>query len=188
MTMIDTRFHSLRRQQRGAYVFLAAAVALALVINLAGTFGGFRINMTPSEPLGLWRILPLDRHPVVGDMVFVCLPRSALVDEARARGYLRLGLCESGYAPLIKTIVAIAGQRVEIGQTVRIDGVEIPHSVLAELDGMGRPLMAARNERIRSAHVFLHSPYPGSWDSRYFGSVPVSSVLGLASEVLTIVP
>lgn len=188
MTMIDTRFHSLRRQRRGAWVLLAAAAASALLINLACTFGGFRINMTPSEPLGLWRILPLDRDPVVGDMVFVCLPLSALVDEARARGYLRRGLCVSGYAPLIKTVVAVAGQQVEIGQTVRIDGEEVPHSVLAGRDGVGRPLISARGERIHSAHVFLHSPYPGSWDSRYFGSVPVSSVLGLASEVLTIAP
>lgn len=188
MTMIDTRFHSLRRQRRGACVLLAAAVASALGINLAGTFGGFRINMTPSEPLGLWRIRPLDRDPVVGDIVFVCVPRSALVDDARARGYLRRGLCVSGYAPLIKTVVAVAGQQVEIGQSVRIDGEEIPHSVLAGQDGMGRPLMAARSERIRSAHVFLHSPFPGSWDSRYFGSVPRSSILGLAREVLTIAP
>lgn len=188
MTMIDTRIHSLRRQRRGAYVLFAAAAVLTLLIYLACAFGGFRINMTPSEPIGLWRILPLDRDPVVGDMVFVCLPRSALVDEARARGYLRRGLCVSGYAPLIKTVVAVAGQKVEIGQTVRIDGEEIPHSVLAGQDGMGRPLMAARSERIPSGHVFLNSPYPGSWDSRYFGSVPVSSVVGLAREVLTIAP
>lgn len=188
MTMTEARYHPLRRQRWGAYVLLAAAVASALLINLAGAFGGIRINFTPSEPLGLWRILPLDRDPVVGDMVFVCLPRSALVDEARARGYLHRGLCVSGYAPLIKTVVAVAGQQVEIVQTVRIDGEEISHSVLAGLDGMGRPLIPARSGRIPSGYVFLHSPYPGSWDSRYFGSVPASSVLGLASEVLTFAP
>jgi conjugative transfer signal peptidase TraF len=188
MTMTDARYHQLRRQRRGTFMLLAAAMASAPLINLAGTFGGLRVNMTPSEPIGLWRILPLDRDPVVGDMVFVCLPRSALVDEARARGYLRRGLCLSGYAPLIKTVVAVAGQQVEIIKTVRIDGGEIPHSVLAELDGLGRPLISARSGRIPSGHVFLLSPYPGSWDSRYFGSVPVSSVLGLAEEVVTFAP
>ena len=188
MTMIDARHHSLRRQRRGAYVLLAAAAASTLLIYLAFTFGGFRINLTPSEPIGLWRILPLDRDPDVGDMVFACLPRSALVDQARRRGYLRRGLCVSGYAPLIKTVVAVAGQQVEMIKTVRIDGEEIPHSVLAGLDGLGRPLIPARSGQIPSAHVFLHSPYPGSWDSRYFGAVPVSSVLGLAREVLTIAP
>lgn len=186
MTMALARYHP--QQRRGAFVLLAAAATSALLIILAGSLGGFRINLTPSEPIGLWRILPLDRQTVVGDVVFVCLPRSALVDEARSRGYLRRGLCASGYAPLIKTVMAVAGQQVEIIRTVRIDGEEIPHSVLTRSDGMGRPLIAARGERIPPGHVFLHSPFPGSWDSRYFGTVPTASILGLAQEVLTFAP
>lgn len=188
MTMTITWYHGPRPQRRGAFVLLTAGTALALLTGLAGSFGGFRINMTPSEPIGLWRILPLDRQPVGGDVVFVCLPRSALVDEARTRGYLRRGLCTSGYAPLIKAVVAVSGQKVEIIRSVRIDGAEIPHSTLARADGMGRPLLAARGELIPSGHVFLHSPFPGSWDSRYFGSVPASAVLGLAEEVVTFAP
>ena len=188
MTMTTTRYLLLRRQRRRALFVLAAAAGSALLSILAGALGGFRLNMTPSEPIGLWRILPLDREPAIGDMVFVCLPPSALVDEARSRGYLRRGLCASGYAPLIKTVVAAAGQRAEIDRAVRIDGEEIPHSAVARLDGIGRPLIAARGERIPSGHVFLHSPFPGSWDSRYFGTVPTASILGLAQEVLTFAP
>lgn len=188
MTTTATRYHPPRRQRQRAFILVAAAGASALLVILAGTLGGFRINMTPSEPIGLWRILPLNRHPAVGDMVFVCLSRSALVDEARARGYLRRGLCASGYAPLIKTVMAVTGQHVEIIRSVRVDGLEIPHSALATVDGMGRPLIPGRSERIPPDHVFLHSPFPGSWDSRYFGSVPTSSILGLAKEVLTYAP
>jgi conjugative transfer signal peptidase TraF len=188
MTMTATRYHPLRRQRWVAFILLATAAAAVTLAIFAGAFGGYRINMTPSEPIGLWRIMPLDRDPVVGDMVFVCLPRSALVDEARSRGYLRRGLCASGYAPLIKTVVAVTGQHVEIIRTIRIDGVEIPHSALARVDGMGRPLIAARGGRITARHVFLHSPFQGSWDSRYFGTVPTSSILGLAQEVLTFAP
>lgn len=188
MTMTATRYHPIRRQRRGVFNLLVAAASSALLIVLAGSFGGFRINLTPSEPIGLWRILPLDRNPAVGDIVFVCLPRSALVDEARDRGYLRRGLCASRYAPLIKTVMAVTGQQVEIIRTVRIDGAEIPHSALARVDGMGRPLIAARDGRIPLGHVFLLSPFPGSWDSRYFGTVPTSSIVGLAQEVLTFAP
>lgn len=188
MKMVATRYHPLRRHRERALVILASAAVSALLIILAGTFGGFRINMTPSEPSGLWRIVPLDRDPAVGDMVFVCLARSALIDEARSRGYLRRGLCASGYAPLIKTIVAVAGQQVKIDRSVQVDGLEIPRSVLAPVDGMGRPLIRAQSERIPRDYVFLHSPFPGSWDSRYFGSVPTSSILGLAQEVLTYAP
>lgn len=186
MIMTLMRYDPQRRQRRGAFVLFAAATPSILLAILAGTVGGFRINTTPSEPIGLWRILPRDRDAAVGDMVFVCLPRSDLVDEARKRGYLRRGLCASGYAPLIKTVVAVSGQQVEIIRSVRIDGAEIPHSAVARLDGIGRPLIAARGERIPPGHVFLHSPFPGSWDSRYFGSVPASSILGFAQEMLTL--
>lgn len=188
MTMAITRYHGPRPQRRGVLALLAAGTALAPLIGLAGSFGGFRINMTPSEPIGLWQIVTMARSPAVGDIVFVCLPRSALVDQARARGYLRRGLCASGYAPLIKTVVAVAGQQVEIGRVVSVDGVAIPHSNLARRDGAGRQLVAAKGERIPPGHIFLHSPFPGSWDSRYFGPVSVASVLGLATEVLTFAP
>jgi conjugative transfer signal peptidase TraF len=169
-------------------MLLVATTASALLVILAGALGGFRVNMTPSEPIGLWRILPLERDPVVGDTVFVCLARSALIDEARSRGYLRRGLCASGYAPLIKIVVAVTSQQVEIGRSVKVDGLEIPHSALAPADGMGRSLISARGERVPRGYVFLHSPFPGSWDSRYFGSVPSASILGLAEEVLTYAP
>jgi conjugative transfer signal peptidase TraF len=186
--MIATRNQPRRRQRQRAFILVSATAASALLIILAGSLGGLRINMTPSEPIGLWRILPLERDPVVGDMVFVCMAPSALVDEARSRGYLRRGLCSSGNAPLIKTIVAISGQKVKIDRRVCVDGEEIPHSALARVDGMGRRLIPAPSERIPRDHVFLHSPFPGSWDSRYFGSVTTSSILGLAQEVLTYAP
>jgi conjugative transfer signal peptidase TraF len=188
MTMTGARSPAMRWQRVGALVLLAAGAGSVLLAAPAGVLGEFRVNTTPSEPLGLWRIVPIDRSPDVGDMVFVCLSRSAIVEQARARGYLRRGLCESGYAPLIKTVVAIAGQRVEIGRSVWIDGVKIPHSELALLDGAGRRLIPARDGQVAPGHLFLHSPFLGSWDSRYFGSVPVSSVLGLAREVLTFAP
>jgi type IV secretory pathway protease TraF len=41
---------------------------------------------------------------------------------------------------------------------------------------------------VRAGEVYLHSDFIGSWDSRYFGPVPVSGVLGLAQEVLTYAP
>lgn len=188
MTMTGAQSSVMRQQRAVALFLLAAGAGSVLLTALAGVVGEFRVNTTPSEPLGLWRIVPIDRSPDVGDMVFVCLSRSAIVEQARARGYLRRGLCASGYAPLIKAVVAVAGQRVEIGRFVWIDGVKIPHSELALLDGAGRQLIPARDGQVAPGHIFLHSPFPGSWDSRYFGSVPMSSVRGLAREVLTFAP
>ncbi|CUX03229.1 MULTISPECIES: conjugative transfer signal peptidase TraF [Rhizobium/Agrobacterium group] len=161
--------------------FMFGAIAVAFV-------GGFRLNLTPSEPLGLWRIQPLHRTVSAGDLVFVCPPITALFEEARHRGYLRHGLCPGGVAPLIKTVAAVPGQRVEIGAGVVIDGRKLPASNLRATDGEGRAIRPYAGGLVPAAHLFLHSSYASSYDSRYFGPVPDSGLLGLARPVLTFNP
>jgi conjugative transfer signal peptidase TraF len=147
--------------------------------------GGYRINFTPSEPLGLWRIVKLERAAAIGDLVFVCPPQTVAMREARSRGYLRSGLCPGGVAPLIKTVIAIAGQRVDIGTSVTVDGHPVRFSGLAQRDGQGRPITPFGGGIVPADSVFLHSSFAGSYDSRYFGPVPASGILGLAQKVLT---
>lgn len=176
------------RQRSSALVTLFVAAGLLIVLFAAGWIGGLRINTTPSEPLGLWRIVPLTRSVLPGDTVFVCPPDNAAMREARQRGYLRRGLCPGGFAPLIKTVIAVAGQRVDVTDHIAIDGVPIPASRIIEKDGQGRSLRHDRSGIVPPGEVYLHSDFIGSWDSRYFGPVPESGVLGLAQEVLTYAP
>lgn len=176
------------RQRRAALALLSVSFGVALAVIIGGSVGGLRINTTPSEPLGLWRVAPLD-HPVqVGEMVFVCPPLTDVVSEGFARGYLRSGLCPGGFGPLIKTVAAVGGQDIEIAIGVTVDGRPIASSSLVSQDGQGRPLHPYVGGTIPAGFVFLHSPFPGSWDSRYFGPVPASGVLGLARQVLTYAP
>lgn len=149
---------------------------------------GFRVNLTSSQPVGLWRIVSLDRSLLHGDLVFICPPATPLMREARSRGYLRPGLCEEGVAPLIKTVAATPGQIIEIGDHVRINGSELAHSQLMAMDSQGRPMMPYRGGLVRAGTVFVHSDYPGSFDSRYFGPLPTENILGLAQEVWTYAP
>ncbi|RVL88179.1 conjugative transfer signal peptidase TraF [Sinorhizobium meliloti] len=167
---------------------LGKAATMFLGAILVAWFGGYRINLTPSEPLGLWRIVKLDRAAEVGDLVFICPPRTAAMQEARHRGYLRSGLCPGGVAPLIKTVIAVAGQRVEVAANVRVDGRDVARSKLADRDGEGRPLTPFGGGIVPAGSLFLHSAFAGSYDSRYFGPVPASGILGLAQEVLTYAP
>ncbi|KSV75633.1 hypothetical protein N185_17485 [Sinorhizobium sp. GW3] len=164
-------------------------LALAIPVT-AGTGGllGYRVNLTPSEPLGIWRIRALDRPIALGDLVFICPPQTKAMGQARARGYLRAGLCPGGWAPLIKTIVALPGQRVDVDGVVRIDGVSLARSKLSRKDGKGREMTPFGGGQVPFGHVFLHSGFSGSFDSRYFGPVPMSGILGTAEEVLTYVP
>jgi conjugative transfer signal peptidase TraF len=176
------------RRRRFAFYTLSLACGLLILLLVAGWVGGLRINTTPSEPLGLWRIVPLNRSVLPGEMVFVCPPDNSAMREARRRGYLRSGLCPGGFGPLIKTVVAVTGQRVAATDLVAIDGVPIPNSRIFEKDGQGRCLRHVQSGMVPLGEVYLHSDFISSWDSRYFGPVPDSGVLGLAQEVWTYAP
>ncbi len=159
---------------------------LGLIVLLGGV--GFRVNLTPSEPLGLWHITEVDRPIRVGDIVFVCPPPSREMREARARGYLRFGLCPGRVAPLIKTVAATSGQRIEITSDVRVDGRPLPHSRIELMDGQGRRMASHHGDVVPTGSVYLHSDFAGSFDSRYFGPLPMDGILGLAQEVWTYAP
>jgi conjugative transfer signal peptidase TraF len=174
-----------QRRAAGMIVMTAFLAILAIGPVLAG---GYWINLTPSEPLGLWRIVPLYRPVAVNDLVFICPSATAEMREARARGYLRSGSCPSGIAPLIKTVIAVAGQRVEIGASVSVDGRMVSSSSLAQRDGKRRPLSPFPGGIVPPGYVFLHSAFPASYDSRYFGPMLASGILGLAQEVITFAP
>lgn len=169
-------------QRKHGAVLLVLGTVLCLVPGLAGLFG-LRVNLTPSYPRGLWRIVQRDGAYRTGDVVFICAPANATFALAKARGYLPRGLCAGWTAPLIKKIVAGAGQRVLIGRQVSVDGVMIDHSAVQPFDAGGRPLQAARSGRVADGDVFLVAPHPYSFDSRYFGPVPASAILGLAQPV-----
>ncbi|MGB8291192.1 conjugative transfer signal peptidase TraF (plasmid) [Rhizobium ruizarguesonis] len=187
MTGAATR-RSMTTQQRRSIVVLSMAAVAAILLAVTAVAGAYRINLTPSEPLGLWRIIPLHRPAAVDDLLFICPPETAAMRAARARGYLRSGSCPGGVAPLIKTVIAVAGQHVEIGASVDVDGREVFSSSVAQRDGKGRPLAPFMSGTIPPGYVFLHSAFPGSYDSRYFGPLPASGILGLAQEVFTYVP
>lgn len=179
-----------RGRQRGgrthALAILGIGAAGLMAIITAGVFAaGLRVNLTPSEPLGLWRIVSLDRPLAVGDLVFVCPPPGSVTAFGLARGYFRQGTCHGGAAPLIKTVAAIAGASVVVKADVTINGTSLPYSQLSPKDGGNRTLMPWVGGIVPSGQLFLHSSFRGSYDSRYFGPVPEAGLLGLAQPVLT---
>lgn len=175
-------------KRRGAIMLLSTLLMSVASVGTIATVGGYRLNLTPSEPLGLWRIEALRRSAEIGDLVFVCPPAVAMFEEARLRGYLRRGLCAGGLAPLIKTVAALPGQHVRITDHVVIDGRSLAASVVRKTDGKGRTITPYPGGVVPSGHLYLHSPFVSSYDSRYFGPVPDSGLLGLARPVITFDP
>ncbi|WGR90723.1 conjugative transfer signal peptidase TraF (plasmid) [Bradyrhizobium sp. ISRA443] len=174
--------------RRSPFLILAAGAGLLAAVAVAGWCAGLRINMTASYPRGLWRIETLDRAAAAGDLVFICPPDTAEFKRALARGYIRRGLCAGGLSPLIKTVAAVGGQRVDVADQVSIDGRPLPASDVRQTDAAGRPLAPFAGGVIPAGELYLHSDFAGSYDSRYFGPIPSSGVLGLARPILTFGP
>jgi type IV secretory pathway protease TraF len=89
------------------------------------------------------------------------------------------------YIPLLKRIGAMSPQQVCIEKhIVRIDGVA--EAVARTVDGRG-PLSAWKHcRRLHDGELFLLSATnPASFDSRYFGPVAVSAVIGSAQPLWT---
>jgi conjugative transfer signal peptidase TraF len=138
-------------------------------------------NPSDSVAVGWYRVYPLSGKPgspsppfAVDSIVLTWLPSDAAALAAQ-RGYL------PARTPLLKRIGAVAPQDVCIFDgLVWIDGV--PVAAVLPADRLGRPLPAWQQcRRLRPGELFLLSPtHPASFDSRYFGPVSTSTVIGIA--------
>ena len=144
----------------------------------------FTYNPSDSVAVGWYRIEPFDHRAdslprllSVDSIVLVPLPDRAAMLAAQ-RGYLPTRV------PLLKRVGAVAPQHVCIvaGQ-VRIDGV--PAAAVLPADRLGRPLPSLQLcRRLEPGELFLLSvTNPASFDSRYFGPVSASAVIGIAHPV-----
>ena len=145
-----------------------------------------RLTYNPSDSVavGWYRVDRLDHRAgsllptlPVGSIVLTRLPPDAAALAAR-RGYLPARI------PLLKRVGAIAPQTVCVaGGVLSIDGV--PSAALLPADRLGRPLPSwAQCRQLRPGELFLLSvTSPASFDSRYFGPVSASAVIGVAHPV-----
>lgn len=161
-------------------LFVASAAAIAGLALPALHHSHLRLiwNASASVPLGLYRIVPATALRV-GDMVAV-RPSPALARFIAERRYVEANV------PLLKPIAATYGATIcRVGPRVTIDG----RTVVAALarDRFGRPLPAWFGcYRLRPDQLFLIAPsHPDSFDSRYFGPVSQSQVLGRATPLWT---
>jgi conjugative transfer signal peptidase TraF len=135
-------------------------------------------NASASAPIGLYTLQP-ERDPPAGALVAV-MPPESLAGWLAQRHYLPLRV------PLLKHVVAKAGQRVcRSGATISVDGRTVATSLAR--DSHGRPLPAWSGCRaLRRGELLLMNPsVPDSMDGRYFGPLPASALLGIATPILT---
>lgn len=126
-------------------------------------------NASASVPVGLYRAA--FGAPERGDFALVRTPDSVAMLAAE-RGYLPIGV------PLIKHITAVVGDDVcALDSTIFVDGIASAHQL--ETDRAGRSLPRWNGcRRLDRDEYFLLAEAPDSFDSRYFGPVSRSSIIG----------
>lgn len=147
-----------------------------------------RFNTTSSMPIGIYQVdKKTVSHLSRGDLVEVCLP-DHIAKFAFERNYLSVGRCANGIEPVIKQVVGIQGDAVNVQQNgVSINQKLFPHSQLFSKDRQGRPLFSMLKGQfiLKPNQVFLYGTNDVySFDSRYFGAIDAKYIQSVLKPVL----
>jgi conjugative transfer signal peptidase TraF len=183
LTGLFNRFRTTSASQMRKLAATAAFVFTGVFL-LCGSLG-LRFNTSPSLPLGLY-VTTTDGS---ASLVEFC-PAEPFATFSIARGYRDPGACRDGAAPLLKPVVASEGDTVELSaHGIAVNGVLLRNTAPLANDSSGRPLSAWHFGRYVVARetVWVASTYqPRSFDSRYFGPVPVSIIRHRLKPLLTL--
>ena len=163
---------------RCSTIFVALAAVVALVSTIGESTPRYIWNASNSVPIGLYRVAPAGKFTVT-ELVAV-QPPDPLAAFLDLNDYLPSGL------PMLKRIVALPGQVVcRTGLTITVDNLEMGQA--RERDGRNRPLPAWQGcHIIGEDEIFVMNwQSTDSLDSRYFGPLPASAVIGRALPVWT---
>lgn len=145
------------------------SVAIAMMVSVTGVsyFAGFRINVTRSQPLGLYRLV--DRPPQAGDLVSFSLaeehPYTRLMRE-------RNSLAGHKTRPYLKRLAALPGDRIHVSKScISINGLPLPNTRAKKADRLGRylPALLISGEVPPGKALVLSTYSENSFDGRYLG-------------------
>ncbi|HEX3552315.1 MAG TPA: conjugative transfer signal peptidase TraF [Thermoanaerobaculia bacterium] len=152
---------------------------VARILALLFALSFLRWNATPSMPRGLYLLVPFP--PTMGEMVMACPPPENACLAVERDYVTRGGPCACNSALLLKYVAGAPGDRITLDRTgVRINGTPLPRSAPLDADSRGRSITwATRDLQLSPHHFWLTGLDARSWDSRYFGSIPASSIHGV---------
>lgn len=159
---------------KGRFLLLFVSLTFCLVVVVLSAYdAGYRINISPSVPTGIWK----------------------LTDEISKNGYAMVGASDHfgyrlavereylvNYMPMLKLIVALSGDIVSYdseNRTITVNGAYIQRTEIYSSDTDGRPLSCASFPlQLQDGEAWLSSENIRGYDSRYFGPVSVDILRG----------
>ena len=167
-------------------IMLITICCLAIILEAAIIYG-IRVNTTTSYPVGVYLLTnaPIEK----GSLVIFCPRNNSTFQQARERGYIGAGFCPGGYGYMIKKLLAVKNDMVEISSIgVFVNGKLLPNSKPIATDSEGNPLphIEANIPALSDNSVLLMSDYnPESFDARYFGVIDKSNIISAIQPIWT---
>ncbi len=164
--------------RKNVATLVMATLAILGVLLSMHLHSPYRLMYNPSEsaPRGWYIMVPVE-SPRVDDFVVVRLSEKVAAMAAQ-RGYL------PETVPLLKHVAGIGGQHVcSIASSLSLDGRVVVRA--RNHDGAGRVLTPWSDCRVLTADevLLLSITSDASFDSRYFGPVHRSAIIGRAIPV-----
>jgi len=164
-------------------IFMMGVIGIALLFVALG----FRINLTNSIPVGLYRIINKDN--IKNSFVIFCPDNRPAFRLAMERGYISSGLCLDGYGYLMKKVIAIQNDIVSVThEGVFVNQALIPFSQPKTSDDEDHklPQWRVRDYQLKeNEFLTLTSQSEWSFDGRYYGIVLKKQIKGAILSVWT---
>jgi conjugative transfer signal peptidase TraF len=135
-------------------------------------------NASASVPIGLYAIRPAGALQVT-ELVVVRppTPLASFLDERR---YLPKGV------PMLKRILALPGQTVcRTDRTITVDGTAMGQALDHDRSGRALPVWRGCRAVARDEVFLMNWQSEDSFDGRYFGPLPASTIAGRADPLWT---
>ncbi|AWG82268.1 conjugative transfer signal peptidase TraF [Vibrio parahaemolyticus] len=164
-------------------VVVTALTLFASVIATGALFyaNGYRWNVSHSYPTGIYKLT--NEHDAYhrGELVLFCPPDNDAMHMALQRDYIKMGLCQGGFTPVIKKIMAMENDRVSFeDRVVHINAQIVPSAMVLKEDSQGRSMPQLAPFTLQKNEFFMMSDHRpiDSFDSRYYGVVSLDHLLG----------
>ena len=166
---------------------LISLFTLSLIFSFLLHYLNAWINVSSSLPTGIYLIKNDENPPQKGDLVLSCIP-SLYATLAFERGYLTSGKCPNKIAPVGKYVAAVAGDNVEsTPEGIYINKRLIKNSQAQVKDAQGREMFRQDiNRTLKENEILLLNEKENSFDSRYFGVVDTSFLIGKLEALVVI--
>jgi conjugative transfer signal peptidase TraF len=164
-------------------------ISLFSVVFISGCLlyqAGIRINLTASLPVGIWKIDKSFIKIEKGDYVWFT-PTKKIADFALKRGYLEKNTqCKNNAIPLLKIVYGLPGDSYSFHHNgIKINNIPIEKTKRRQTDSQGRVMPQIPNGIVQEKQFFVLTLNSHSFDSRYFGSIPVQNIEGTAKPIFT---